>query len=287
MTGRLTKLLVPAVALAVGSISTITLVPMMTSKTNEKTVAMIDKVGDTKKAPSTSVQSVTKAIGTKVNSGSVVGLAQNSSGTEANAEVEKILKGSATFSGKAHVMAMWWAYLKNAKYSYNQIIGMLANVKGEATAGQVQYSRILKDFYGPGKDASTYGNKLVLVTTEENIKCVMKIAQNNNPSQIGFGSCQWTSPGYVKMFAEEYDKALKNGIDLNTEDGRVAAEINVFPRWMAAETSGVRRWKNTSNVYDSAYIFCVYIERPGSSRTKGAQRGNWAKELDRLLKNVG
>lgn len=77
MNGRLSKLLVVAVVLAVGSISTITLVPMMTSKTNEKTVAMIDKVGDTKKAPSTSVQSVIKSIGTSAQSGTVPGVGLN------------------------------------------------------------------------------------------------------------------------------------------------------------------------------------------------------------------
>lgn len=82
MNGRLSKLLILAVILTVGSISTITLVPMMTSKTNEKTVAMIDKVGSTEKAPSTSVQSVIRSTGTRAQSGTVPGV---SMGADPNA----------------------------------------------------------------------------------------------------------------------------------------------------------------------------------------------------------
>lgn len=199
-------------------------------------------------------------------------------------DVEQIM-AAAGYTAKAHALSVVYASCKEAGYSREFAIGMMANIVAEGNTGQLEYKNSYSYWNLATSNMLKYQGKVV--TTDyysvEQCRKIYMIWRTECPDVSGFGvgAVQWSSPGKRNGILDLYLTATTY-----TVDELATLEAKYMLQELAGSYKGVVTACAGKTPGECASIICKKYEIPGNANAKAVQRASIAENIDSLLANV-
>lgn len=201
-----------------------------------------------------------------------------------NQDVEQIM-AAAGYTAKAHALSVTYANCKEAGYSREFALGMMANIIAEGNTGQLEYKNSSSYWNLATSNMLKYQGKVVTADhySVEQCREIYKIWRTECPNVSGYGvgAVQWSSPSRRNGILDLYLTATTYTIDelATLESKYMLQELAGSYKFVVTDCEGKTPGECASTI-------CLKYEVPANRKTKAVQRASIAENLDSLLANV-